>query len=66
MLIHEFIQRWTQLFSYLDSGYFHQKTELPPVQKKSEQILFVQLKRIITSSETNMTVCHLHYAKSEE
>jgi hypothetical protein len=25
MLIHEFMQRQTLLFSYLDSGYFHQK-----------------------------------------
>jgi hypothetical protein len=44
MLIHEFMQRWTQLFSYLDSGYFHRTMELPTAQEKSEQIFFVQLK----------------------
>jgi hypothetical protein len=44
MLIHEFMQRWTWLLSYLDSGYFHKKMELPTAQKKSEQIFFVQLK----------------------
>jgi hypothetical protein len=44
MLIHEFMQRWTQLFSYLDSGYFHQTMELPTAQEKSKQIFFVQLK----------------------
>ncbi len=44
MLIHEFMQRRTQLFSYLNSGYFHWTMELPTVQEKSEQIFFVQLK----------------------
>jgi hypothetical protein len=44
MLIHEFMQRRTQLFSYLDSGYFHWTTELPTAQEKSERIFFVQLK----------------------
>ncbi len=44
MLIHEFMQCWTQLFSYLDSGYFHWTMELPTAQEKREQIFFVQLK----------------------
>jgi hypothetical protein len=44
MLIHEFMQRRTQLFSYLNSGYIHWTMGLPTVQEKSEQIFFVQLK----------------------
>jgi hypothetical protein len=44
MLIHEFMQRWTQLFSYLDNGYLHWTMELPTVQEKSKQIFFAQLK----------------------
>jgi hypothetical protein len=44
MLTHEFMQCWTQLFSYLDIGYFLQTMELPTAQEKSKQIFFVQLK----------------------
>jgi hypothetical protein len=36
MLINEFMQHWTQLFSYLDSGYFHRTMELPTAQEKSK------------------------------
>jgi hypothetical protein len=44
MLIHEFMQRQTQLFSYLNNGYLHWTMELPTAQEKSEQIFLVQLK----------------------
>ncbi len=44
MLLHEFMQCQTQLFSYLDNGYLHWTMGLPTAQKKSEQIFFVQLK----------------------
>ncbi len=44
IVIHDFMQRRTQPFSYLDSGYFHQTMELPTVQEKSKQIFSVQLK----------------------
>ena len=40
--------------------------DVPTVQEKSEQIFFVQFKAHQYKLETNMTVCHLHYAKSEE
>jgi hypothetical protein len=66
MLIHEFMQRRTPLFSYLDSGYFHQTMELPTAQEKSKQTSLCNSRRISTSSKMNMTACHFHYAKSEE
>jgi hypothetical protein len=44
MLIHEFMQRLTQLFRYLDNGYLHQTMELPTAQEKSKPIFFVHLK----------------------
>jgi hypothetical protein len=45
MLIHEFMQWWTQLFSYLANGYLHWTMELPSAQdKKSEQIFLLYLK----------------------
>jgi hypothetical protein len=44
MLIHEFMQCQTQLFSYLDNGYLHQIMELPTAQEKSKQIFLAQLK----------------------
>jgi hypothetical protein len=44
MLIHEFMQRRTQLFSYLDSAPLHWTIELPTLQEKIEQIFFVQPK----------------------
>jgi hypothetical protein len=44
MLIHEFMQRWTQLFSYLDNGYLHRTMELPTAQEKSKQIFLANLK----------------------
>ncbi len=44
MLIHEFMQQWTQLFSYLDNGYLHWTMELPTAQEKSKQIFFALLK----------------------
>jgi hypothetical protein len=44
MLIHEFMQRWTQLFSYLDNSYLHWTIELPTAQEKSKQIFFALLK----------------------
>ncbi len=44
MLIHEFMQCWTQLLSYLDNGYLHWTMELPTVREKSEQIFFVPIK----------------------
>jgi hypothetical protein len=44
MLLHEFMQRWMQLFSYLDNGYLHQTMELLIAQEKSKQIFLVYLK----------------------
>jgi hypothetical protein len=44
MLIHEFMQLQTQLFSYLDKGYLHRIMELPTVHEKSKQIFLVHLK----------------------
>jgi hypothetical protein len=44
MLIHEFMDRWTQLFSYLNNGYLHRTMELPTAQKKSNQIFLTHLK----------------------
>ncbi len=44
MLIHEFMQHWTQLFSYLHNGYLHWTMELPTAQERSKQIFFAQLK----------------------
>jgi hypothetical protein len=44
MLMHEFMKRQTQLFSYLNSGYINWTMELPKAQEKSEQIFFAQLK----------------------
>jgi hypothetical protein len=44
MLLHEFMQRQMQLFSYLDNGYLHQTMELPTVQEKSKQTFLAYLK----------------------
>ena len=44
MLIHEFMQRQTWLFSYLDNGYLHLTMELPTAQEKSKQIFLAHLK----------------------
>jgi hypothetical protein len=44
MLIHEFMQQRTQLFSYLDNGYPRQTMELPTAQEKSKQIFLANLK----------------------
>ncbi len=44
MLIHEFTQQQTQLFSYLDNSYLHQTMELPTAQEKSKQIFLAHLK----------------------
>jgi hypothetical protein len=44
MLIHEFMQRQMQLFSYLDNGYLHRTMELPTAQEKSKQIFLAYLK----------------------
>jgi hypothetical protein len=44
MLLHELMQRWMQLFSYLDNSYLHRTMELPAAQEKSKQIFFAQLK----------------------
>jgi hypothetical protein len=44
MLLHELMQRWMQLFSYLDNGYLHGTIELPTAQEKSKQIFLAYLK----------------------
>jgi hypothetical protein len=44
MLLHEFMQRRMQLFSYLDNGYLHRTMELPTAQEKSKQIFLAHLK----------------------
>jgi hypothetical protein len=44
MLMHEFMRRWVQLLSYLESDYLHQTMDVPAVQEKSEQIFFAQPK----------------------
>ncbi len=44
MLLYEFMQCQTQLFSYLDNGYLHQTMKLSTAQEKSEQIFFALLK----------------------
>jgi hypothetical protein len=44
MPMHEFMQLWVQLLSYLEGGDLHQMMEVPMAQEKSEQIFFVQLK----------------------
>jgi hypothetical protein len=44
MLIHEFMQQLTQLFSYLNNGYLHQTMEMPTAQEKSKKIFLVHLK----------------------
>ncbi len=53
MLIHEFMQRQTQLFSILDNAYLHQTMKLPTAASKSS---LRNSRRISTSSETNKTV----------
>jgi hypothetical protein len=44
MLMHEFMRRQVQLFSYFKGGYLHQSMEVPTVQEKSEKIFFAQPK----------------------
>jgi hypothetical protein len=44
MLLHEFMQHWMQLFSYLNNGCLHQTMELPTAQEKSKQIFLTYLK----------------------
>ncbi len=56
MLIHDFMQWQTQLFSYLDNGHLHWTMELPTAQEKSNQIFLCTSRRISTSSEMNNTV----------
>jgi hypothetical protein len=44
MQMHEFMWRWVQLLSYLESGYLCRTMDVPTAQEKSEQIFFAQPK----------------------
>jgi hypothetical protein len=37
------MQRWMQLFSYLDNGYLYQTMELPTAQERIKQIFLAYL-----------------------
>ncbi len=67
MLLHEFMQRWMQLFSYLDNGYLHRTMELPTVQGKEQTNLpcIPQGASVQVQRQTRL-FCHLHCAKREE
>jgi hypothetical protein len=61
------MQRWTQLFSYLDNSYLHWMMELPTAQenKKTDLLCATQGASLQVQRRTRL-FCHLHYAKSEE
>jgi hypothetical protein len=44
MLMHEFMRRWVQLFSYLDSRLLRWRMELPTAQEKAKQIFLTKPK----------------------